>query len=220
MKKLIKKISALALCLLLISALTVSAFADSSVDYKGGAEKFVFLDGSEHSDSDLFANFKNVFPGDELVQTVEVRNSFAGPKSVRIYLKALPHGEANPPVAESRETVESMNEFLNMLTLRIEKDGKTLYEGSPAAGPEENILLGEFKKGSSAQLKLTLIVPIEMGNEFADRLGEVDWVFTAEEIPQSDKPKTGDESGLFLWAGLMCLSAAAGTVLLSRNKSN
>ena len=69
------KKATICLALLLVACLlSGSALAAASVSYEGGAEKFVFLPGSEYSASDLFESFKNVLPGDELTQTITVRN--------------------------------------------------------------------------------------------------------------------------------------------------
>ena len=83
-----KKIISICLALLLAAALCGSAMAAAAVTYEGGAEKFVFVPGSEYSDSDLFENFKGVLPGDTITQTIRVQN--ASDKQVRIYLRALP----------------------------------------------------------------------------------------------------------------------------------
>ena len=85
MKKL--AVSLLALLMLLSG---VAALAAASVTYEGGAEKFVFLPGSAYSSSDLFENFKDVLPGDELTQKITVKNDTSG--KVRIYMRAETKG--------------------------------------------------------------------------------------------------------------------------------
>lgn len=223
MKSIFKKLSVLVLALILTLSLGTVAFADNSVEYKGGAEKFVFLDGSEFSDTDLFGSFKNVFPGDVIEQTVTVKNGFFGPASVKIYLKALAHDASNPVSVDTEETLASMQDFLSQLRLTVSQNGKVIYDASPdeLGGLKDSVLLGDFPNGSSTKLTLTLFVPAELDNEYANRLGEVDWVFTAEEMPKSDKPKTGDDSGLILWLSLMGLSmAGAAGILTAYKKKN
>ena len=69
-----KKIMSILLSLLVLCgmALAEEAASGASVTYEGRAEKFVFLPGSELSDSDLFENFKGVLPGDVLTQQIRV----------------------------------------------------------------------------------------------------------------------------------------------------
>ena len=64
MKRTLRTLSALLLALVLLAVPVLAA--DSSVTYQGGAEKFVFLPGSEYTDSDLFDGFKGAMPGDTL----------------------------------------------------------------------------------------------------------------------------------------------------------
>lgn len=227
MKKTLKTISALALALLLMLGLGATAFADSSVSYEGGAEKFVFLEGSEYTDTDLFEGFKNVMPGDELSQTITVKNSFTGSDGVKIYLRAVAHDEAgnplSPNVAAETDLV-SMLDFLSQLSMTVKQGDRVLFEASPDEldGLKDNVLLGTFTGKAKTELTVTLSVPIELGNEYMNRIGEVDWVFTAEEFSNSNAPKTGDEANLGLWAGVMALSltAAAAAVFFLRKKKS
>jgi len=50
-------------------------------------------------------------------------------------------------------------------------------------------------------IAVRLIVDPNMGNEFAYRVGEVDWVFTVEEIDDTGISQTGDNSPTLLLAG-------------------
>lgn len=216
MKKTFKILTALSLCLVLMLGLCTAAFAESSVDYQGGAEKFVFLEGSEYSATDLFQGFKGVMPGDEISQNITVRNSFTGVESVKIYLRALPLEETENPVSPdmAKQTASvSMEDFLSQLSMTVKQGDKVIFQASPAEldGLKDNVLLGTFTGKAETVLTVTLSVPIELGNEYMDQVGEVNWLFTAEEIPASDKPKTGDESNAVLWISIMaiCLIAAA-----------
>lgn len=189
MNKLHKKLSSLLLgAALAISSLSSLAFAaDSSITYEGGAEKFVFLPGSEYTDTDLFDNFKNVMPGDSLEQKITIKNDYKGSDYVKIYMRAETHDEINNPMspnvaAEEKDVVE-MNDFLSQLHMEIAIGDKVIYSASPDQldGLAENVLLGSFRQGVTAELTVKLEVPIELGNEYANRVGEVDWVFVIEE---------------------------------------
>lgn len=220
MKKFFKGLSTLTLSLIMIFALSANSYADSSVTYSGGAEKFVFLEGSKYSDSDLFGNFKDVMPGDELSQKITIKNTIRNADTVNIYIRAVIHDEQSNPMSgkvAAETDLAAMQEFLSQLSMTVRQGDKLLFDASPDQldGLKENVLLGSFPKNSTSELVVTLTVPLELGNEFQNRTGEVDWVFTAEEISSSapSRPKTGDESNTALWILLILLSSLAAGVL-------
>ena len=224
MKKTLKTISALALVLVLLLGMSATAFAESKVTYEGGAEKFVFLPGSEYSETDLFENFKGVMPGDVITQEITVQNNYTKAEKVKIYLRAVLHDEEGNPLSEEvakSEDVVSMQAFLSQLTMTVKQGDKVLFSASPdeLGGLKENVLLGTFPGKSYTKLVVELSVPIELGSEYANRVGEVDWVFTAEEVTKTIQ--TGDDSDLILWAALMTLSlvTAAGVILPLKRKN-
>ncbi len=186
--------------LLLAASLTLPAFAeDGSVTYQADAHQFIFAPGSRYSPTDLFPDFKDVMPGGELTQRVTVSHRGNRKTDVRIYLRAL--GAKN-----------DSEEFLNQMNLTVKKNGKTtLFDASAdeTAQLTDWVLLGTLRAGGKVTLDLSLGVPIEMGNEFQDRIGYLDWEFKVEEIPASDAPKTGDETAAPLFAALLAVSAAA-----------
>ena len=224
MKKTLKTISALALVLVLLLGMSATAFAESKVTYEGGAEKFVFLPGSEYTETDLFENFKGVMPGDVITQEITVQNNYTKAEKVKIYLRAVVHDEQGNPLSEEvarTEDLVSMQDFLSQLTMTVKQGDKVLFSASPDEldGLKENVLLGAFPGKSYTKLVVELSVPIELGNEYANRVGEVDWVFTAEEVTKT--VQTGDDSDLILWAALMTLSlVTAAGVILSLNRKN
>lgn len=231
MKRTCKTIASLVMMLVLLLGIGAPAYADGTVSYKGGAEKFVFLPGSSYTDTDLFDGFKGVMPGDTLTQTVEVRNRFLGTGSVKIYLRAVAHDEQtnplSPNVAAADETVATMSDFLSKLSMRVYKqDGTCIFSGSPNEldGLKNNVLLATVPRGKSVTLTVVLGVPADLGNEYANRVGEVDWVFTAEELDPQGNPKTGDTSNLTLWIVVMVLCLAAIAVVaflvLKKKKQN
>ena len=196
-----KKIISICLALLLAAALCGSAMAAAAVTYEGGAEKFVFIPGSEYSDSDLFENFKDVMPGDTLTQTIRVQNGTN--KQVRIYLRAEP--------------VEDMYEdFLSQLNMVVECKDKEIFDAEPSKTAQltNNTLLGTFKKAGSTELTVTLTVPAEMGNQYMGAIGVVPWTFMVEEIPEDPSVHTGDWFQAGLWIGAAALLAAAVIVLI------
>lgn len=197
-----KNIIRLCMALLLAACvLSTGALAASSVSYEGGAEKFVFLPGSEYSDSDLFENFKGVLPGDVLTQKIKVKNDTDG--KVRIYLRAVNEGMEDA-------------EFLSQLSMTVECRDKEIFDAAPSETAQltKDTLLGTFKKNGSTELTVTLTVPAAMGNEYMNREGVVPWVFKAEEIPEDDTPETGDWFRTGVWIGVAAALAAAIVILL------
>lgn len=185
MKSMLKRISSLALAVLLVLALGVPAFAaDTAVTYTD--DGFQFGTGSNtYTKTDLFDNFKTVMPGDSLTQNIEIRNTAKNCDYINVYLRAEVHDEeGNPLTVDSDETVATMQDFLKQLTMRIYNGTELIYESTPdqAGALAENVLLGKLLTGESLKLKVELDVPMDLGNEYAFRTGEVDWVFLAEAI--------------------------------------
>ena len=200
------KKATICLALLLVACLlSGSALAAASVSYEGGAEKFVFLPGS-----DLFENFKNVLPGDVLTQTITVRND--KDMQVRIYLRAEPVNQAS-------------EEFLSQLTLTVTCKDKEIFDAaaSKTAQLTKATLLGTFRKNGSTDLTVTLSVPADMGNEYMSAIGFVPWTFIAEEIPDDETPHTGDWFQLGWWLLAAAIIVVAIAVVLwaqKRRKAN
>ena len=202
-----KKTIPLILALLLLGC--VSAQAASNVIFVGGAEEFVFMPGSVHSDSDLFENFKGVMPGDVITQRIIVKNNSG--KEVRIFLRADP-------------VEEKHREFLSRLNLQVSCKDEQIFDAatSETAQLTENTLLGAFKSAGSTELVLTLTVPYDLGNEFMATMGIVPWTFLVEEVIDDDTPHTGDDFELGTWmlAGGMILAAIAWVLIqMKRQKS-
>ena len=200
------KKATICLALLLVACLLGgSALAAASVSYEGGAEKFVFLPGS-----DLFESFKNVLPGDELTQTITVRND--KDMQVRIYLRAEPVNQAS-------------EEFLSKLTLTVTCKDKEIFDAaaSKTAQLTRATLLGTFRKNGSTDLTVTLSVPADMGNKYMSAIGVVPWTFIAEEIPDDETPHTGDWFQLGWWLLAAAIIVVAIAVVLwaqKRRKAN
>ena len=227
MKNTMKTLSALLLTLVMLLALAIPVFAaESSVTYEGGAEKFVFLPGSEYTDTDLFDNFKGAMPGDTLTETITVENAQKNCDSVKIYLRAVLHDQSNPLSASVvlTERRDTMQDFLSQLSMTVKQGDKVLFEAAPSEldGLAENVLLGTFKNGASTTLTVELHVPLELGNEYAERVGEVDWVFTAEEVndPTTTAPKTGDGSNIWIYIAIMavCVVLLVAVILFTRKR--
>lgn len=191
MKKSCRAICSLVLMLLMVMSLASTAFAASpSITFEGFSKGFDFQPGSEYTQTDLFGSFKNVMPGDTVTETITFTNSATDCDFVNLYMRAEAHDEtANPlssKVAE-KETVVTMTEFLSKLSMKVWNGTELIYDASPDEldGLKTNKFLGTFRTGETATLKVELTVPIELDNKFANRVGEVDWIFHVEAYNES-----------------------------------
>lgn len=200
-------------CMAIVFATATASFADSRVAYAGNAKGFIFTTEGA-TPTDLFENFKGVMPGDTLTQKIVVRNDAGKDVDVHLYLRSL-------------GGTEETKDFLSQMTLKVAKaDGTVLSEAAAdqSAGLTEWQDLGAFASGQETELVLTLTVPIEMGNDFQQAIGNVTWEFRADETPVSaggkdNATQTGDDSNMLALFGLMAVAAAAGAyVYLNRRK--
>ena len=176
-----KKITSVIILLLssvfvLSNSVSVSAL-NSAVYFEGGADNFV-----AYPNRDLLDNFKNVYPGDKLTEEIKVRYTAPEYDYVKIYLRAETHDDiTNPPISTDDDTA-TMHDFLRQLSLKVYNGGNLIYSATPDQldGLSQNQLLGEFVNGASTKLTVQLDVPVTLGNKYMHRVGEVDWIFTAE----------------------------------------
>ncbi|MBE6978637.1 MAG: hypothetical protein E7438_08460 [Ruminococcaceae bacterium] len=200
-----KKWIALLLCAAVISSWTLCASADGGVvTYHGKAGNFIFVPGSAHSPTDLFADFKNVMPGDSITGMITVKNDASQEVKVKIYIRSLG--------AESGSEA-----FLSQLRLRVRKreDDRMAYMFDAAANETAQltdwVYLGTLYSGGEVNLEVILDVPVTLDNEYQNQIGCLDWEFKIEEFPvEEDDPKppqTGDAFWRSGWVGNMCGSA-------------
>ena len=191
MKKSFKAITSLVLMLLAVLSMSVAAFAESpSITFKGHSEGFDFQPGSDYTATDLFGNFKNVMPGDTVEETITFTNSAADCDFVNLYMRAEAHDETENPLSSNvakEETLATMTEFLSKLSMKVWNGTELIYEASPdkLGGLQSNTLLGTFRTGETGKLTVQLSVPIDLDNKYANRVGEVDWIFHVEAYNES-----------------------------------
>ncbi|MBR2047597.1 MAG: hypothetical protein IJ960_03280 [Oscillospiraceae bacterium] len=196
MRRLYSLLGAVLAVLLLITPV----FAQGQVIYDGNAGSFVFEPGSDYSPTDLFTGFKDVMPGDQLEQTVLLRNDADNEVKIKVYLRSL---GAQPDSVE----------FLSQLRLSVEEAEETVLFDAAAdqsAQLTDWVYLGTLYSGGELELILRLDVPVTLDNQFKNLVGYLDWEFMIEEYPVEDTdpepPDTGDESGLMAYGLTFCLS--------------
>lgn len=206
MKKIMKKIFVLIGVIALMMTMTMNVFAAGTVIYDGNSKKFIFEPGSEYSPTDLFTDFKGAMPGDSITQKVHIKNDVSNNVKVKLYMRSL--GAQN-----------GSENFLSKLNLKVSQDGSSNLFDAPAdqtAQLTDWAYLGTFYSGAEIDLNVILDVPLELGNEYQEAIGYLDWQFKVEELPvESDDPKppqTGDTTNLILYIVLALIS---GIVLIS-----
>ncbi len=219
--------------------------ADSTITFHGNSTGFDFHPGSEYTQTDLFDNFKNAMPGDKLTETITVTNQAGDCDYVKIYMRAEAHDEQGNPLTydeafeaadgkdqadidgQRDETVATMADFLAQLSMKVYEGERLIYNASPDEldGLASNIHLCILRPGQTTTLTVELEVPIELGNEYANRIGEVDWVFTVEGFddpepettPTPDTEvsgtQTGDDSNIGLYIVIAAICVVCGVIL-------
>lgn len=195
MKKFLKRLTSFALACIVAAGFSAQVFAAAStVTYEGNKKGFTFAPGSEYTATDLFDGFKGVMPGDELTEAITIENKASYCDYIRVYLKAEVHDEKENPLSEgvaaSGETIATMTDFLSKLYMEVYEGEDLIYAASPdqTDGLTEPVYLGRLNLDETKTLTVKLNVPIELDNKYAYRVGEVDWIFMAEEFTSPGTP--------------------------------
>ena len=211
MSKMIKLMICLSL-IVMTTALTINRISaqDGNVTYDGNAKDFIFAPGSEYSPTDLFADFKDLMPGDSVSQKITIDNDISKEVKIKIYMRSLGADQQS-------------QEFLSQLSLTVVQDGKTNLFDAPASETAQLtdwVYLGTLYSGGKIDLDVTVSVPITLGNDFQDAVGKLTWEFMVEELPveTTDPRPTGDNSNIYVAMTVMSVSAAALTVVLALKK--
>ena len=210
-----KILTGIIIYILALMCVFTSYAADGKVTYSGNAGSFVFEPGSDKSLTDLFPDFKGVMPGDVLIENITVRNDADKNVKVKLYIRSL-------------GAHEDSAEFLSQLQLSVLKseENEMAYMFDAAANETAQltdwVYLGTLYSGGEVNLDVILSVPVEMGNEFQNQIGFLDWEFKIEELPvEKDDPKapqTGDNTNTSLWFALAICSATLFIFLLFRRR--
>ena len=200
---------------------------DTGVAFEGPEGGFSFGDNG-----DLFASFKNILPGQTVIQKINIGSRHG--ETTEIFLRATSAGGG--PL--SSETEALLTELLTKYTdLKVSVGGELVYRGPvwqengsekrasqdpEASGLYENgISLGRFYNGDGLPVTVELELSRDAGNEFQSLAGEVDWVFSASGAERPQVPQTGDKSNriyiiVMIAAGAACLALMAARAIAHR----
>ena len=134
---------------------------------------------------DLFADFKEMMPGDSRSQTIRVKVENLEDGYIYLYLRTEPVWQDNPAEITSAEAEgwkALTDQALSQMNLVIRQDEQELTKAALAEG----VFLGKFRRDGALDLDVTLEIPIEVGNELQSLRGEIGWVFTAEYYKDPD----------------------------------
>ena len=175
--------------LTLLLAVNTAFAADGNVTYRANAREFFFAPGSSYSPTDLFANFKDVIPGDTRSQKITVRCDASKNVKAKLYLRSEYKDQAS-------------KDFLSQMKFTLTKSNDNgmayMFNESGSFTPDNDgwIFLGTIYSGGEVDLLVNLEVPTTVDNSFGGQVGHVIWEFRADEeatSPDDPKPpKTGD----------------------------
>jgi len=185
MTKKLRIIFAIALIFALSLGIGVLAFSQSStptVTLNGNTRAFEFsnvadpVPGHEHAGNNLFADLKNVMPGDTAEQKIKVRAANIGSQTATIRLRVEPAlYDSQPELTLLRNAYEDL--------LRNENIKLEVYNGSTLLSSDTlgtGVSLGSFSNNQEKELTVRLAVDKKAGNELAGLHAEIDWVFYGE----------------------------------------
>ncbi|MDR2715353.1 MAG: hypothetical protein LBB46_01215 [Coriobacteriaceae bacterium] len=189
-----------------VSTLALPQTAHSTfVGGVGGGPDFVF----NPDNTDLFANFKSLLPGETRAQLIEVKNAFD--KTVEIFLRAedivqgldsngVPGTMTPGSPGYDEETLARINRLLREFATVVVTDeaGRVIYDGPiwgepyrDASYPDamrHDISLGFFGPDEMRKLNIQLQLDPSMGNEYQNLLGLIKWIWTAELMEDPPAP--------------------------------
>lgn len=180
----------------------VMAFADEpAIIYDGSQENInnrLTVDGRDDT-TDLFVNFKNVMPGDELEQDIDLE--FSGiTANTRLYIQA---GEAQLSTGAdswgqlSADAQKSLDQMTMVATVES-ADGSVIQEFDPSQpqnvfAAEDPTLVATVTADTTLTLHLKLKIPTAVGNEMNDLADvKIPWVITVQDDATTGG---GDEPG-------------------------
>jgi hypothetical protein len=185
---------------------------------------------------DLFANFKNLTPGESRSQDFTVSNKWTEPVRIFMWSDVVDRDEL------SAEELELLDDLLKKYCRIIitDENGKIIYEGpiytlSVNGEGDYKLDLGRFDPGQVKKYHISLQLDSAMDNRGLYLLGLIRWYFSAQGVEDEDTteptttpseqttvpstvqdvvpPATGDETKLLIWTELL-IGSGTGLIAL------
>ena len=181
----------------------------------------------EASKGSLFAEAGSLVPGDRMDQNLTVTNSSA---DTLVLSFGVNRQGATASTGRLSVVAGSCEDLLSEIRLQITDGGKTVYEGMLAdAAGETRLDLPDIGSGQQKNLKLSLSMPAETGNSFAELKDSVEWIFVAEakasggnkntKNPDGNAVRTDDEAGRFIVpAAVICIIMSVVIMAVTRRR--
>ncbi|MFI3284510.1 MAG: hypothetical protein R3Y57_05455 [Erysipelotrichaceae bacterium] len=177
------------------------------VIYDGATDTFRY-ENVEGDPPDLFPNLKDLVPGDEYQEKIQlVITNLEDNEVVNIYIQATDENDHH-------EVINLMEE----ITYTVEVNGAEVKEDMV-----DTLYIGTFDVDETVDIMIDFKIPLTVGNEIQSLIAEVEWQFIAELIeedgvesnPLSITPVTGDNNDLGMYLVMVILSVAIVLVLFS-----
>lgn len=177
------------------------------VIYDGATDTFRY-ENVEGDPPDLFPNLKDLVPGDEYQEKIQlVITNLEDNEVVNIYIQATDENDHH-------EVINLMEE----ITYTVEVNGAEVKEDMV-----DTLYIGTFDVDETVDFMIDFKIPLTVGNEIQSLIAEVEWQFIAELIeedgvesnPLSITPVTGDNNDLGMYLVMVILSVAIVLVLFS-----
>lgn len=182
----IKTILSLLIAFVLSLGITIPVFAaNSSIRFIDG-KIFASDTGTTSLEGPVFENFENLLPGDIKTEEITIYNESSDFDYIKVYVRAKPLDPIKNSLTEQAlaagESIVSMKDFLNHLSIKVYNGSQLIYDQSSKEifGLVENFYLGTLDKDESLTLTVQVELPIELGNEYSNRVGDLEWIITVE----------------------------------------
>lgn len=168
----------------------------TKVDFNGPNGGFTF----DVNEGDLFANFKNLVPGESRSQIVEITNNWNNFAEIFLWADFIDQSHATD---ENRELIDKLLKEYAKIVI-TDHSGAVIYDGAVWGNPDVDSegagsmkyphSLGEFTDGQTKDLNISLYLDPQTDNEYQELLGLIKWKFSAEYNEMSDSSVTDTSS--------------------------